>query len=677
MRKLVLVLTSVLTLFGFLPSGRLAAQQIANIEDLDISKISQTLERPRTTGSHSAISIAGISFQSSIQTRAKSRLYIQLDGKAQSFSALGGIPDSARTSLVDFRGVVGPVEFLVYGDRKLLVHSGTIKQGDPAVPLQASLAGVHELELAVDGPDGAFANWVKAQIKYTGRTPQTVFPPEERNVVRVSQQPSEPRINGAMVVGIRPGTPLLYTIAATGKRPMQFEAKQLPAGLRLDPSSGIITGSLSNNAKYNVILSAKNAFGHAERTLQIVVGDKIALTPIMGWNSWNVTEGLISETVIEETANAMVADGLRDVGYQYIDLDDQWVVSRDEAGRPVVDPVRFPHGLHAVADYLHARGFKLGIYSTPSATTCGGYPGSLGYEQIDVSTWISWGIDLLKYDACSDMDYHQQLERYARMGDLLEKSGRSIVYSLSGPPAKIGEQVKAQLWRTAGDIRDAWHLQSGDGIIDCFDWQFAHKDVDYGNVDVIKFQHPGAWNDPDLLVVGIYGKGASADDHAAKGATDVEYRTQMSLWAMLSAPLLVTADLRIISPAALEMLTNPEVIDIDQDALGREPTLASQQGGPQSWPTEQDGSSPDLPKTLHSAEEVWSKDLADGSKALALLNRSEQTATITARWSDLGLSSPQRVRDLWQRKDIGVFKDRFSSTVPAHGTVLIRIWPAR
>jgi alpha-galactosidase len=643
------VIGAVFMFSAILPSEVLGAERVAQVANLDVSKISQTIERPRTTGAGSAVSIGGTKFERSIPTRAKSRLYIQLDGHALSFSALGGISDSDRTNLVTFRGVVGQVEFLIYGDGKLLKRSGLVKQGDPAVSLQANLAGVRELLLAVDGPSGAFANWVQAKITYTGHTPRTVFPPEERDVKRVSSQPPEPRLNGAMVAGIRPGTPFLYTIAATGQRPMRFAANRLPTGLRLCRKTGIITGILTGSGEYAVRVTVSNALGHAEKTLRIIVGNELALTPPMGWNSWNVTEGLVSETVLEEMADAMVSYGLRDVGYQYIDMDGSWVVSRDSEGRPVADPVRFPHGLKAVADYLHARGFKMGIYSSPASTTCDGRePGTMGHQESDVKTWVTWGADLLKYDSCSTPPDQAQ-ELYGRMGKLLKESGRSIVYSLSGTGAPAGAEwgANAQMWRTTGDIRDIWHLEleGGDGIIDSFEEQ----------PKVTQYQHPGGWNDPDLLLAGIYGKGGSANDLAAKGANDIEYRTQMSLWAMLSAPLLASADLRVISPAALEILTNPEVIEVDQDLLGREPTLSLRQG----------------------EVEVWSKDMADGSKALALLNRGEQPITITAKWSDIGLSGRQRVRDLWQRKDVGVFTDRFSTSVPRHGTAVVQIWAVK
>ncbi len=358
-----------------------ASERVVQGEDLDCSKISQSRERPHSTGTKSAVTIGGVHYERSIPTRAESRLYIELDGKAVRFSAQGGISDTAKTSLVNFRGTFADVEYLVYGDGKLLKRSGRVNQGDPAASIEADISGVRELLLAVDGPKGAYANWVNARIAYTGREPRTVFSPQERAVKRAAVQPPEPRINSAAVSGVRPRTSFLYAIAATGRRLMTFSAKGLPEGLRLDTEAGIITGTRARPGEYMVTVGARNALGEGTKVLRIVVGGRLALTPPMGWNAWDVILGPASETVLKEMADAMVAYGLRDAGYEYINIDDSWVVDRDQEGRLVADPVRFPSGMKALADYLHARGFKLGIYSSPGATACAGYPGTLGHEE--------------------------------------------------------------------------------------------------------------------------------------------------------------------------------------------------------------------------------------------------------------------------------------------------------
>jgi alpha-galactosidase len=614
------------------------AERSIRIEDLDVSKIVQPLERPRTTGAKSAVTIAGRRFERSVSTRAKSRLYIALDGKAVRFSAWGGISDEARDSLETFRGIVREVRFAVYGDGKLLAQSAPIKQGGIA-QVKAELGGVRELLLTVDGPAGAFANWADARVTYAGATPQTVLAPEERGVRKAPGESGNARINGAAVVGIRPGTPLFYPIAATGHRAMQFSAAGLPAGLRL--AGGIISGTIAQAGEYVLTLGAKNARSEAKRPLRIVVGSKLALTPPMGWNSWNVVEGLVSATVVKEMADALVRYGFRDAGYQYINIDDVWAIGRDAQGRAVVDPGRFPDGIKSVADYVHARGLKLGIYSSPGPTTCAGYPSSYGHEEIDVQTWAAWDVDYVKYDACGVAKNRAQ-ELFLKMGTLLQSAHRSMVYSLSGADPTWGEAVHAQLWRTTTDIRDQWRLRASAGILDNFDFQPKFASL----------QHPGAWNDPDLLVIGIYGKGGSSNDLAAHGATDTEYRSQMSLWCLLSAPLMVTADLRTMGPTALETLTNPEVTDLDQDALGRLPKLCARD----------------------KETQVWRKDMQDGSTALALFNRGGRAASITVKWSDAGLHGRQRVRDLWKHKDLGTFTETYAADVAPHETVLLRAW---
>ncbi|HEY9248698.1 MAG TPA: NPCBM/NEW2 domain-containing protein [Rariglobus sp.] len=613
--------------------------EVVELVDLDISKIAQSLERPRTTGAKSAVTIGKRPFDRSINTRAESRLHVALDGRATTFSTFVGISDAAHDSFHAFRGIVREVTFSVYGDGRLLQRTGPLKKGTLA-EIQVPLAGIHELVLAVDGPAGAFATWAGAKIEYTGARPYTTLPPEERKVVRIASQPKEPRINGAAIVGIRPGTPLIFTVAATGERPMHFSATQLPDGLTLDPASGILTGRITRPGDYAISVSVKNTHGEAHRELHVVVGDALALTPPMSWNAWNVIEGLVSATVMKEMADAFVDNGYRDVGYQYINIDDGWVIARDETGKPVVDPVRFPNGLREVSDYLHARGLKLGIYSSPGVTTCASYPGSYGHEEIDAETWAEWGVDFVKYDTCS-CPRERKRELYGKMGRLLKQSPRSIIYSLSGGDPVWGAEVSGHMWRTTSDIREQWSLPGNTGIIEIFDKQPAFAAL----------QHPGAWNDPDFLVIGIDGKGASANDVGAKGATETEYRSQMSLWCLLSAPLTMTADLRTIRPASLQILTNPEVIDIDQDPLGLPPVLALKAGD----------------------TEIWLKSLADGSQALALFNRGEHGAALTVNWNALGVKANRRLRDLWKREDLGVFPKGYTAEVPGHGVVLLKL----
>jgi alpha-galactosidase len=616
------------------------------LDDLDISKITQGTDRPRSTGERANLNINRQRFLKGIHTRTDSRLYIELDGKVNEFSAMVGVDDrndAYRTQQLSKESSVA--EFFIIADGKVLWQSGVMKFGDDPKKVKITLAGVKNLLLRVTGgPGNTHVDWVDAGFSYSGQCPKTVWSPEELAVDRSNIQLSLPRINGAMVIGIRPNTPFYYPVAATGGRPMTFMADGLPEGLVLDEVTGIINGTPTQVGEYKVKLTVKNNFGKISRDLKILVGDKLALTPPMGFLSWNVIEGSISATVMREIADAFVNNGFRDVGYQYIIMDDCWEGGRDRYGIIFPDSLKFPHGLKSVGDYLHEKGLKMGIYSSPGSKTCAGYTGSLDHEDLDVKTWTSWGIDYLKYDYCS-VPRDRARELYILMGDLLEKSGRSILYSISDGDisAKWGKLSKANLWRTAGDIRDQWFLGNGNGIIECFDRQ---------QPKFTEFQHPGAWNDPDMLVVGIYGKGASANDLDANGCNDTEYKSQMSLWAMLSAPLLISADVRNISRNALEILTNPEVIEVDQDPAGN------------------------LPERIGPAAEleVWVKNISDGSKAIVLLNRSSVEKNISVQWSEAGLGMKQLVRDLWLRKDLGMIMDSYSAEVPPHGVNMIRVY---
>jgi len=605
------------------------------LEQLDISKIYQGKDRPRQIGNYAHLSIDNGNFTNGFRTRTKSRLYLNLDGNVNTFSALVGIDERS--------GKNDSAEFYVIGDDSILWKSGIMKKMDAPEKCNVNIFGVRNLLLKVTGsPSHVQVDWVNGLFTYSGKPPVTTWSPEDLSINRKISQPSAPRINGAMAVGNRPGTPFLYSVAVTGKHPLLISVKGLPAGLSFNEKTGVISGVPEKRGNYYIQLSAKNSAGSARRTLRILVGDTLALTPPMGFLSWNVIQGLISETVVKEIADAFVKYGLRDEGYQYIVMDDCWAGYRDKNGNIHPDSMRFPHGIKALSDYLHARGLKFGLYSSPGAVTCAGYPGSLGHEAQDVHTWASWGIDFLKYDFCSaPKDSAKKL--FNLMGNLLEESGRSIVYLInpSDREAISHDTIHAQLWTTAGDIRDQWNLDGKSGIINCFDQ------------DVVSthHQHIGSWNYPDMLVVGIYGKGASANDLGATGCTDTEYQSQMSLWSLLSAPLFISADIRNIRPSALKILTNPEVIAVDQDVLGKLPVGYGPKG----------------------KENVWVKEMADGSEVIGLLNRSNKLSKITVNWKEIGLNGDQKVRDLWQRKNIGIFKTGYSTAVPAHGVVLIKV----
>ncbi len=364
-----------------------------------------------------------------------------------------------------------------------------------------------------------------------------------------------------------------------------------------------------------------------------VKSNGLAKTPPMGWNSWNKFQGQVTDAMVREMADAIVRTGMRDAGYVYVNIDDTWESGHRDAQGNITTNNKFPD-MKKLADYVHSKGLKLGIYSSPGPRTCAGYLGSYQHEEQDAKTFAKWGIDYLKYDWCSaaqvyENDQATMANAYAKMGQALLVSGRPIVYSLCQygnlDVGEWGALVGGNLWRTTGDIRDAWDSMSHIG----FDQQIGRE----------KYANPGHWNDPDMLEIG--------NGHM----TDTEYETHMSLWSILAAPLLAGNDIRDMKPSIAAILMNKEVIAVDQDKLGKQGTRVSKDG--------------DL--------EVWAKPLADGGHAVGLFNRGAAAAKVTARWSDLGVSGSHQLRDLWKHQDLGTKSGDYSAEVPSHGVVLVKI----
>jgi alpha-galactosidase len=369
----------------------------------------------------------------------------------------------------------------------------------------------------------------------------------------------------------------------------------------------------------------------------------LAPTPPMGWNSWNKFGCNVSEQLIRETADAVVSTGMKDAGYQFVVIDDCWQTGRDKEGNIIPDSQRFPSGLKALADYVHSKGLKFGIYSDAGTKTCAGRPGSRGYEFQDARQYAAWGVDYLKFDWCSTTT-QEASSSYALMRTALDASGRPIVFSIcewgKSKPWLWAKGV-GNLWRTTGDIQDRWDGAKKWDSGDC---------CGYGMLPILDMQDglesyagPGHWNDPDMLEVGN------------GGMTTVEYRSHFSLWAMLAAPLIAGNDLRSMKPEIHDILTNKDVIGVDQDVLGRQGRRVRKDG--------------DL--------EVWVKPLSGGNRAAVLFNRGASDQQITLNWTDLDLPGhlSANVRDLWQHKDMGKMTGKFSATVPSHGVVMVTVNP--
>jgi hypothetical protein len=476
---------------------------------------------------------------------------------------------------------------------------------------------------------------------------ETVRSQDEVPYVMTPRPGDAPRINGPSVVGARPGRPFVFRIPASGKRPMLFGVDGLPVGLSVDSTKGVIAGRTPARGVYALKISAQNAHGHDNRVLTLKVGDELALTPPMGWNSWNVWGLTVDQEKVIASARVFEEKGLADHGWSYINIDDGWEIKGDDPR-----PKRHPDGLivvnekfpdmKALGDSLHALGLKFGIYSSPGPLTCGGYTASYGYEAHDARSYAAWGIDYLKYDWCSydriakDRSRAELMKPYALMQSNLDSVDRDIVYSLCqygmGNVWEWGAQVGGNLWRTTGDIVDTWESMSGIG---------------FNQVANAPFAGPGHWNDPDMLVVGWVGWGPRL--HPTRLTPDEQY-THISLWSLLSAPLLIGCDLTRVDAFTLNLLTNDEVLAIDQDALGRQAT----------------------PVLVRDSIQIWTKPLADGSEAVGVFNLSSTGLQVSFDLRDVGLPESVTLRDLWRQRLAGTFSRRATFEVPRHGVVLLK-----
>ena len=483
-----------------------------------------------------------------------------------------------------------------------------------------------------------------------------------------------PLIHGPKIYGERPGAPFLYTIPATGDRPMTFSVSGLPPGLQLDAATGKITGSVGAAGDYSVTLHASNARGATDRPFRIVIGDTIELTPPMGWNSWNCWGRAVDQDKVLKAAQALVSNGLANHGWTYVNIDDGWQGPRGGKYNGIQPNPKFPD-IKRLADDIHGMGLKFGIYSTPWVVSYAGYVGGACFNQDGTYDWIvagkhnqyfnktgdvsrkdpvtgkaipygpaisfatndaaqfaDWGVDYLKYDW-----YLNDVPEAQTMSDALRKSGRDVVFSMSNSaPFEHAADWKrlTNSWRTTGDIEDTWKSMTTIG---------------FNQEKWAPFAGPGHWNDPDMLIVGNIGWGKPKPTTLTQ---DEEY-THISLWCLLSAPLMLGCEVDKLDDFTVSLLSNDEVIDVDQDARGVE----------------------GLPVAQDKDFAVYAKPLDDGTYAVGLFNLSSTSKKLAVKWADLKLSAPQKVRDLWRQKDAGAFPDGFSAPVNPHGVMLIRVTP--
>jgi len=474
-----------------------------------------------------------------------------------------------------------------------------------------------------------------------GRTNKEIASSEGIPYVLTPKAASSPKINGANVYGARPDAPFLYKIPATGEKPLSYQAISLPKGLQLDKQTGIITGTIAAKGNFKVKFSVKNKVGIANKNFTIICGDVIGLTPALGWNSWNCWGLSVSDEKVKASAKQMF-EKLADHGWSYINIDDGWEESKRNADGEIVPNKKFPD-MKGLSDYVHGLGLKLGIYSSPGTLTCGGYLGSYQHEEQDAKTYGAWGIDYLKYDWCS---YEKiapakpSLEDYKKpyivMRDALNKVNRNIIFSFCqygmGDVWKWGADIGGNSWRTTGDINDSWGSLSSIGF---------SQDIPAA------YAQPGHFNDPDMLVVGKVGWGPSL--HNTRLSPDEQY-THISLWSLLSSPLLIGCDMSQLDDFTLGLLTNDEVIAIDQDALGKSARKVFEK----------------------DKVEVWVKELEDGSKAIGIFNLEDKATKAAINFSDTKLPSQIMLRDVWRQQNLGSFKNTFTASIAAHGVILLK-----
>jgi alpha-galactosidase len=629
----------------------IAALQVYSLSSLDLKLISQGWGRPGVNRSvdQNPITIGGRVYSSGIGTHAASAFYIDTAGKALRFSATVGVDDEVA-------GKPGSVEFRVLGAGKTLWRSGVMRPGNAGMPVSLDVRGIKTLVLLVgsagDGIDYDHADWADAQLTMASGEPRAVRPPSEPAVILTPKPPKTPRLTGPRVFGARPGNPFLFRVTATGERPLSFSISGLPPGLSVDRETGIITGVTPAKGDYRVRVTASNTRGKASRELRIIAGERIALTPPLGWNSWNCFAGDVDQAKVLSAATEMVRSGLADHGWSHINIDDCWSIKpgdkirggtpRSELGRINTNAL-FPN-MKALCDSIHALGLRAGIYSSPGPLTCAGFTASYMHEKRDAEQWAEWGFDYLKYDWCSyggvaksPPDIADLQRPYKEMRAALNTVRRDIVFSLCqygmGEVWKWGKSVGGNCWRTTGDIVDTWESMSGIGFS-----QNGHE----------RYAEPGCWNDPDMLVVGWVGWGPSL--HPTRLTPNEQY-THISLWSLLAAPLLIGCDLTKLDDFTKNLLTNDEVLDVNQDPLGKPAKRISK-----------------VDET-----EVWARPLEDGSWAVGMFNLGETSTRVSVSLARIGVSGPCRVRDLWRQKDIGEHRGSFSAIVPRHGVALVKV----
>jgi alpha-galactosidase len=621
--------------------------------------------------------LGGVTYPHALPLQSDGDVTIDLGGAATKFVATIGVDDGPPPGGGGPPGAApapppagGSVVFGAWVDGKRVFESDVMKRGDAPKPVSIDLTNARKLVLAVvdanDGTAGDNADWAGAAIiTQAGQQARIRIAPAEKEAAPsiAPSRTAAPMINYPRITGATPGRPFMFRIPASGAGELTFSAKNLPAGLTLDPKTGIITGSLKQEGRTEVQVSVKAADGKTSNAVFTIVGgkDALALTPPLGWNSWNVWGGNVTADHVRAAADGMVKSGLAGQGYTYINIDDAWEAGwhkgpnggndvnagRDASGE-ILTNEKFPD-MKGLVDYIHGKGLKAGIYSGPGLATCQGLAASYQHEEQDARTWAKWGFDYLKYDWCrypEAANTNSPLELlqkpYVLMRGILDKLDRDVVFSLCqygwGKVWEWGGELGGNLWRVTGDITDTWVSMSAIGF-----QQTGHE----------KFAGPGHWNDTDMLVVGHLGWGR-INPPRPTNLTPNEQLTHISLWALQAAPLLIGADMSQIDDWTIDLLGNREVLAINQDPLGK----AAGRTWADNW------------------TQIWARPLADGTYAVGLFNRGPVAAPVTVTFADLGLPDKSPIRFPWTHTDQGGIAGdgrRYTATVPRHGVVLLRV----
>jgi len=664
MKKLFLIL--------FLGINTLQAQNTSTIylDDLDVKKYSEGIQSvvTKTNMRGDSMLINRKHYKHGIGVESTSVIPFYLKGQATSFSCTIGADDKANKFI--------PLTFFILGDGKILYQSPEMIQGDPSIFVEVDLKGIQRMGLLVTGRGSGYpknlGDWADPKITLSkGFVPEKIPNAGDKYILTPPISP-KPRINSPALYGATPGNPVFYTIFASGQKPMKFDAINLPNSLSLDKKTGIITGKINKRGNYKVILQAKNVLRIAKKSLEIRIGDTISLAPPIGWNGWNSWARLIDQGKVMASAKAMVNKGLRDHGWAYVNIDDAWQGRRGGKYNGIQANEKFP-SFAAMVDSVHQLGLKVGLYSSPFITTYAGYVGGSSpiptgilpdsiknnkrawrfvgpykFEENDAKQWAEWGIDYLKYD------WRIEVPSTIRMQQALLKSGRDIHFSISNsaPFANASDWTKlTNSFRTGPDIRDSWTSL----YISAFT---LDKWAPYGG--------HGHWLDPDMMIIGNVTTGSEM--HPTRLTPDEQY-SHVSIFSLLAAPLLIGCPIEQLDDFTMGLLTNDEIIEVNQDPLGISARLVLEKNGVQ----------------------VWKKPLSDGSFALGFFYTEEfgKTPQTYFHWENekpivfsvdltsLGLKENYQLRDVWQQKNLGKIKNQISMSIPHHGVKFYKLSPIK